>query len=179
MCGRADRGARVHALRGDDAVVARRELGRVGGRPEPCRELAGPGEPEAALVDRAHVRAVEVVRPDLDLVELREVRREERADGAAPDDGHADHAVSRAFTSRYIAVCSGTGTPSRSPSRTSAPVMKSTSVGRRARTSSSIDGTCAYRPCAASVSPRSTAWTFISHGSSWSSIPAAAATRLP
>jgi len=57
----------------------------------------------------------------------------------------ADHryAHSRAFTSRSMAVCSGTGTPCFAASRTSAPVMKSISVGRPARTSSSIDGTCA------------------------------------
>src|SRR6266498_496763 len=59
-----------------------------------------------------------------------------------PCDCHL-YESSLALTSRYIAVCNGTGTPSRSASRTSEPVMKSTSVGRLERTSSSIDGTWA------------------------------------
>ena len=37
-------------------------------------------------VDRVDVLLREVVRPDLDVVELRQARREERADGAAADD---------------------------------------------------------------------------------------------
>ena len=48
--------------------------------------------------------------------------------------------ASLALISRSIVLCSGTGTPSRSASRTSAPVIMSTSVRRRASTSSSIDG---------------------------------------
>ena len=50
------------------------------------------------------------------------------------------HDSSFALTRRYSAVCSGTGTPCRSASRTSEPVMRSISVALCASTSSSIDG---------------------------------------
>ena len=50
------------------------------------------------------------------------------------------HDSSFALIRRYSVVCSGTGTPSRSASRTSEPVISSISVGRRASTSSSMDG---------------------------------------
>src|SRR4029079_8807390 len=103
------------------------------------------------------VLAVAVVRPHLDVVERREVRREQRADRAAADDADLHcHDDSFAFTSRYSAVCSGTGTPCRSPSRTSAPVIRSISVGRCASTSSSIEGE--WRE------PRCAAWTFLFPG---------------
>src|SRR5206468_7054556 len=124
-------------------------------------------QPEPVAVDRVDVVARQVVRPYLHVVELREVRREQRPDRPAADDAdpHAEYAASRALTSWYRAVCNGASTPNRSASRTSAPVIRSISVGRRACTSSSIDGKCAL--------PRFVASTFISHGSSRSSTPAA------
>ena len=70
-----------------------RQLARVGRRAHPPDDVAGAGEPQAVRVDRVDVLAREVVRPDLDVVELREVRREERPDGAAADDADP-HAVS-------------------------------------------------------------------------------------
>ena len=85
---RRQRRARVHALRRDDPVVAGRQLGGVGGRPDAADQLGGAGEAQAALVDRSDVTLVEVVGPDLDVVELREVRREQRPDRAAAN--HAD-----------------------------------------------------------------------------------------
>src|ERR1019366_2278850 len=107
--------------------------------------------------------------------ERREVRREETADRAAADDAdphhetaaaaavavaapRSPHEASLALTRRYIAVLSGAATPTRSASRTSAPVMNSTSVGRCASTSSSIDGRWAQSLWL--VSPRATASTF-------------------
>ena len=52
----------------------------------------------------------EVVGPDLDIVETREVRREERTDRSAADDADPHvYDASLALTSRYIAVCSGAG----------------------------------------------------------------------
>ena len=75
-------------------------------------DLARAGEPQPVAVDRVDVRAVEVVRPDLDVVEPGQVRREQRPDGAAADDAHP-HAYdsSLAFTSRSTAVSSGASTP--------------------------------------------------------------------
>ena len=56
-------------------------------------DVAGAGEPEAVRVDRVDVLPREVVGPDLDVVELRQVRREQRADRAAADDADP-HAAS-------------------------------------------------------------------------------------
>ena len=58
----------------------------VGRRAQPAEHLAGAGEPQPVRVDRVDVLARRVVRPDLDVVELREIRREQRADRAAADD---------------------------------------------------------------------------------------------
>src|SRR5204863_7828254 len=77
----------VHALRRDDPEVAAGELRRLGRRPDAADELARARESEAALVDRADVSRVEVVRPDLDAGELGQVRRKERPDGTAADHG--------------------------------------------------------------------------------------------
>ena len=49
-------------------------------------DVACAGEPQPVRVDRVDVGPVEVVGPDLDVVEPREVRREQRPDGAAADD---------------------------------------------------------------------------------------------
>ena len=146
MRARGDRLRRVHALHGDDPEIAGRERARIGDGLDTTDDLAGTGEPEALGVDRVDVLLPRVVRPDLDAVERAEVGGEERADGAATDDSdsHSQYEFSsRALTSRYMAVWSGTGMPFRAASRTRAPVMKSISVARPARTSSSIDGTCA------------------------------------
>ncbi len=51
-----------------------------------AEHVAGAGEPQPVRVDRVDVRLRRVVRPDLDVVELREIRREQRADCAAADD---------------------------------------------------------------------------------------------
>src|SRR5439155_20236084 len=72
----------------DDPELARRELGRVGGRPEAADDLARAREDEAPRIDRVDVLACEVVAPDLDVVELCQVRREERPDRPAADDAH-------------------------------------------------------------------------------------------
>ena len=137
---RGDRLGGLHALHGDDPELAGRERRGVGGGVDLADHVARPGEPEPVRVDRVDVLLPGVVRPDLHVVERPEVRREQRPHRPAADHAYAH---SRAFTSRYIAVCRGTGTPCCSASRTSAPVMKSTSVGRPLRTSSSIDGTWA------------------------------------
>src|SRR5581483_1364042 len=117
--------------RGDDPEVARRQLGRVGGRARPPEDLPGTRQPQTVAVGRVDVLAREVVRPHLDVAERREVRREQRTYGAAADDTDSDRQLaSFAFTKRYMVSCSGTGTPSRRASRTSEPVIMSTSVGR-------------------------------------------------
>ena len=53
------------------------------GRPD---DVSGAGEPQAAAVDRGDVQLVEVERPDLDVVEQRQVRREQRPDRPATHD---------------------------------------------------------------------------------------------
>ncbi len=58
----------------------------VRGRPRVADHLPGAREPEPARVDRVHVVLRQVVRPHLDVVEQREIRREERPDGPAADD---------------------------------------------------------------------------------------------
>ena len=53
------------------------------------------------LVDGIDMVPGEVVRPDLDVVELGEVGGEERADGSAADDADPhEYEASRALTSR-------------------------------------------------------------------------------
>jgi hypothetical protein len=84
--GRGDRRGGVHRLRRDDAEVARGQRGRVARCTQAADELAGAGDPQAALVDGVDVLGGEVVRPDLDVVELCQARGEERADRAATDD---------------------------------------------------------------------------------------------
>ena len=139
--GRRDRRLGVHRLGGDDAEVALRELGCIARRAQPSDHLARAGQPQAVAVDRVDVRLREVVRPDLDVVERRQVRREQRPHRAAADDtDRYCHESSFALISRSIVSCSGTGTPTRCASRTSEPVIMSISVGRCASTSSSIDG---------------------------------------
>ena len=87
------------------------------------------------------VVAHQVVGPHLDVVERPEIGGEQRADRAAADDAHLHcHEASFALISRYMVSWSGTGTPTRRPSRISEPVISSISVGRWASTSSSIDG---------------------------------------
>jgi hypothetical protein len=76
----------VHALRGDDPEVAVGKLGGVRGGAYATDEVGGAREPEAVLVDGCDVVDVEVVGPDLDVVELGEVNGEEGANGAATDD---------------------------------------------------------------------------------------------
>ena len=84
--GRGDRRLGVHRLRRDDAELARRQLCRVARRMQPGVHLAGAREPQAVRVDRGDVRRGEVERPHLDVVERREVGREQRADCPAADD---------------------------------------------------------------------------------------------
>ena len=62
------------------------ECRRVGRRANVRGDLAGPREPQAVRVDRVHVRLREVVRPDLDILELCEVRREQRSHRTASHD---------------------------------------------------------------------------------------------
>ena len=53
------------------------------------------------LVDRRDVLPVEIERPDLDVVELREVRREQGTDRSAADDRHPHrYDASRPLTRR-------------------------------------------------------------------------------
>jgi hypothetical protein len=86
MRGRADRRLGVHRLRRDDAEVAGGKLLRIGRRPQAADELACTGETEPVRVDRVDVRARSIERPDLDVLELRQVRGEQRADCPAADD---------------------------------------------------------------------------------------------
>jgi len=79
MRGRADRRFGVHRLRRDDAEVAGRQLARVGRGLQPPHDLTGAGEAQPTRVDRVDVLPRRVVRPHLDVVELREVRREQGA----------------------------------------------------------------------------------------------------
>ena len=71
------------------------------------RALPRAGEPQPVRVDRVHVRAVEVVRPHLDVVERGEVRGEQRADCATADDAdpHAAPPAGR--------ICAWTGAATR------------------------------------------------------------------
>jgi hypothetical protein len=70
------------------------------GRAQPPDDVARAREPQPVSVDRSTC-AVEVVGPHLDVVELREVRREQRPDRAAADDRRPSRVdVLRAFTSR-------------------------------------------------------------------------------
>jgi hypothetical protein len=138
---RRDRRVRVHRLRRDDAEVARGQLRGVGRRAWTTDDVSGARQAQAVAVDRVDVVARQVVCPDLDVVERCEVRRKERADRPAAYDTDSDSQdASFALINRYIVSCNGTGTPTLRASRTSAPVIVSTSVRRRAVTSSSIDG---------------------------------------
>ena len=83
---RGDRGLRVHRLRRDDPEVARGQVARVRRSARVPDDLARAREPQPRAVDRVDMRLVEVVGPDLDVVEAGEVRGEERADRAAADD---------------------------------------------------------------------------------------------
>jgi hypothetical protein len=83
---RRDRGFRVHRLRRHDAEVARRQLGGVARRAGVPDDVVRPREPQAVALDRVHVRLREVVRPDLDVVEQRQVRREQRPHRPASHD---------------------------------------------------------------------------------------------
>ena len=128
---RFDRRLGVHRLRRDDSELAGRKLGRIRGRCQPPQRLTRTAEAKPIAVDRIDVLPEEVVGPDLDVLELSEVRGEERADRAAADHAHPhEYDASLAATSRYRAVCRGAATPRRSASRTSAPLISSTSVGR-------------------------------------------------
>ena len=91
--GRGDRRTGVHGLRRDDPELAGRDRARVARRVRPPGDLARADEPEPVTRDRVDVRLVEVERPHLDVVERREVCREQRPHGTAAD--HADpHCVS-------------------------------------------------------------------------------------
>jgi len=84
------RSSNASAFRPDDAIraaTARASAG-VGRRGEPAEHVARAREPQAVRVDRVHVLARWVVGPELDVVELREVRGEQRADGTATDYAH-------------------------------------------------------------------------------------------
>ena len=99
--GRLDRRGRVHALRRDDPEVARRQLGRFGRRLNPADDLARAGQAQSAIVDRRNVLAVEIERPDLDVLELSQVGREQRPDRSAANDRHPHrYEASRPLTRR-------------------------------------------------------------------------------
>src|SRR6185295_4669642 len=86
--GGGNRTLRVHGLRRDDAEVALRQCRGIRSRREASEDVAGPGETETLRVDRVDVGLRDVVGPDLDVVELREIGREQRADRTASH--HAD-----------------------------------------------------------------------------------------
>ena len=86
MRGRGDRRLGVHRLRRDDAEVARRDPGGVARPARTTDDVAGAGEPQAVAVHCRHVQLVEVERPDLDVVEQRQVRREQRPHRPTPHD---------------------------------------------------------------------------------------------
>src|SRR5205807_9065970 len=69
---RLDCRRRVHRLRRDDAELALRKLLRVTRCSQSTDHVARAAEPEAALVDRLDVLLRLVVRPHLDVVQLRE-----------------------------------------------------------------------------------------------------------
>ncbi len=83
---RADRGLGVHRLRRDDAEVARGQLLCVGRRAQAPDDVTCARQTEAVRVDRVDVVARGVERPHLDVLELRQIRGEQRADGATTDD---------------------------------------------------------------------------------------------
>ena len=80
-------GVGVHRLRRDDPEVARRQLGGVGrrARTRPTTSPAPTSRRPSRLI-ASTCACASVVRPHLDVVERREVRREQRADRAAADD---------------------------------------------------------------------------------------------
>src|SRR5256885_7467189 len=61
-----------------DPEFAWRQLPRVGGRAHAPDHVARAREPQAVRVDRVDVLLPRVVRPDLDVVERAQVRREQR-----------------------------------------------------------------------------------------------------
>src|SRR5262249_52781055 len=128
-----------------DGAGLRRRLTPLDGRMPRGRRLSVPAAlscaPPACLLCQRRPRSVtETLTPPgrlrLPPGGARRRRPPPKADGTPP-------AAPRALTSRYIARCSGTSTPARAASRTSEPVMKSTSVRLPERMSSSIDGTWA------------------------------------
>jgi hypothetical protein len=84
--GGRDRRLGVHRLGRDDPEATSRKLRGIRGGAHGPGDLACPRQPQAVSIDRLDVRAIEVEGPDLDVVELREVRREERAHCSASDD---------------------------------------------------------------------------------------------
>ena len=115
--GRGDRRTRVHGLRRDDPELAGRDRARVARRVRPPGDLARADEPEPVTRDRVDVRLVEVERPHLDVVQRREVCREQRPDGTAADhaDPHGDSPratagrCGRRATKRELATAGQTG----------------------------------------------------------------------
>ena len=110
---------------------------RVARRVRPPGDLARADEPEPVTRDRVDVRLVEVERPHLDVVQRREVCREQRPDGTAADhaDPHGDSP--RATTGR----CGR-----RRPSENSRPPVRPD--GRRTSTSPIRKPTTTMRvPC--------------------------------
>ena len=89
--GRRDRRGSVHRLCRNDPEFALRQLLRMSRRVHGAYNLGHAGEPQPLRVDRVDMVAREVVGPDLDIVELRQVCGEQGADGAASDnaDPHA------------------------------------------------------------------------------------------
>src|SRR6266576_181606 len=82
-------------------AVAGWQLGGVRRRAELADDLARSGEAQPVLVHRRDVLPVEIERPDLDVVELRKVRREQRPDCSAADDRHPHrYDASRPLTRR-------------------------------------------------------------------------------
>src|SRR5207244_9793856 len=59
----------------------------------PSDEVGRAGEPQSVLVDPGNLRGREALRPDLDLLELRDVCRKQRPDCTAADDADS-HAPS-------------------------------------------------------------------------------------
>jgi hypothetical protein len=99
--GRRDRGRSVHRLGRDDAEVTGRQCGGVRHRARPADDVARAAQAQPVAVNRVDVVLREVVRPHLEVLERRQIRREERPDRAAAHDADPhEYEVSRAFTSR-------------------------------------------------------------------------------
>ena len=67
----------MHRFRRDDPELTGGQLLRIGRRPQVADDLAGAGEAQSVRVDRHHVVVVEVVSPDLDVLERCELGREQ------------------------------------------------------------------------------------------------------